>query len=695
MFCPSCGAEIAADRRFAKLVVCQFCESAVLLDEKAARVAGKMAVLAQTPSPFFVGGSGTLMDRRFNILGRVRYGYERGYWDEWYLAFEDGSTVWIGEDENNFTLESHDESETAPIEYADAYPGQSIQLGATTFALDEKGIAICEGGEGQLPFPIVSGERVPFLDLSLSDRFATIEYDIEDTTARVFRGRRLDLSEVQMDMTAEEAGVAGGLKAERAADDDRRERVVVTGDRAKSVNCVCCGAPMNVPADAGDSITCEYCGTEVDLTVRRVPCGGCSAMVAVHGREARSVVCPQCHRMIDVSRGEPTTLELAAQVGKPSVPLTMGQKCTLRGIHYTVVGHIRFVEQDFEGTYRSDEFLLFSKEAGYQWIVLENGHFSLSRELDERPIGFEPRIAAPKQSFHFNGRKWRVFESGYTQVEWVDGELPWVAQIGDQNYYMDAISPPYLLSAEWTESEMEWYEAEHLDTAEVAEAFGVSESELPTPFGIAPHQPFRRSAFRRQAVVIMGLFAFLFGLATLYSLIKPTREAGHMVVRPDQFAQEFITKPFTIQDNDALCEATFVGPVNNSWEYLSVAVLDSDDKIVLDFSAELSYYHGVDGGESWTEGSERDYVPFKLEKPGEYRLVVFGQANVGNTESPGDPLRCGVPVSITIREGITLTRYYLLFMLFCLAWVVIEVVRKFSFEGRRWAESDAAGDDDD
>ncbi|HRW51441.1 MAG TPA: DUF4178 domain-containing protein [Phycisphaerae bacterium] len=690
MFCPSCGAEIEADRRFAKLVVCQYCESAVLLDEKAARVAGKMAVLAQTPSPLFVGGAGTLMERRFRILGRVRYGYERGYWDEWYLAFEDGSSIWVGEDENNFTLESCDESEKAPLEYADAYPGQSVQLGNTLFHLDEKGIAICEGGEGQLPFPIISGERVPFLDLSLQDRFATIEYDIEDTTARVFRGRRLDLSEIRMDMTAEEAGVSSGLKAERAADGERRERIVTSGDRSKSVNCVCCGAPMNVPAGAGDSIRCEYCGTDVDLTVRRVPCGGCDAVVAVHGREARSVVCPQCHRMIDISRGEPTTLEVAAQVGRPSVPFRMGQKCTLRSVDYVVVGHIRFVEFDSDGTYRSDEFLLFSRDAGYQWMTLENGHFSLSRELDDRPVGFEPRMALPKKTLRFNGRSWKIFESGSTQVEWVDGELPWVAKVGDLNYYMDAVCPPYLLSAEWTEHEMEWYEAEYLETAEVAEAFGVSESDLPTPFGVAPHQPFKRSAFAKQSMWIMGLFTIVFGMATIWSMGYPSRKAGRIVVRPEQFANEFVTESFTIQEPDSLCEAEFDANVSQSWEYFQVAVINSNDEIVVDFTAEISYYSGVEGGESWSEGSREDIVPFKLNKPGDYRLLILGQAGTGETPMAG----YGVPVSITIREGIMLSRYYAFFAVFCMLWVGWQIFRKMSFEGRRWAESDAAGDDD-
>ncbi len=693
MFCPSCGAEIEADRRFAKLVVCQYCESAVLLDEKAARVAGKMAVLAQTPSPFFVGGTGKLMDRQFSILGRVRYGYERGYWDEWYLAFEDGSTTWIGEDENNFSLESCDESEKAPVEYADAYPGQTIQLGATTFHLDEKGIAICEGGEGQLPFPIISGERVPFLDLSMADRFATIEYDMEDTTARVFRGRRLDLSEVKMDMTAEEAGVTVGMKAERGADDERRERIVKTGDRTKSVNCVCCGAPMNVPAQAGDSITCEYCGTDVDLTVRRVPCGGCDATVAIHGREARSVVCPQCHRMIDVSRSEPTTLDLAVQIGKPNVPFHMGQKATIRGVDFTVVGHIRFVEKDFEGTYHSDEFLLFSKDVGYQWIVLENGHFSLTRELDDRPVGFEPRLAAPKQRLRFADRTWKVFESGYTQVEWVDGELPWVAKIGDQNYYMDAISPPFLLSAEWTETEMEWYEAEYVDKAEIAEAFGLAPEALPAAYNVAPHQPFRRSAFRQQAIWVMGLFAILFGIATFWSIGKTGDPAGSMTIRPDQFKNEYVTvDTFTVRQKDALCEANFHASVSNSWQYFQVAVVNSKDEVVVDFSAEMSYYSGVDHEGSWSEGSTSDTVYFKLAEPGDYRLLILGQAGTG--ETAGDVERNGVAVSISIREGLVLTRYYLIFAVFCIAWVCIEAFLKANFEKLRWNESDAGGDDD-
>ena len=103
MNCPSCGAELDMGSRFAHLVVCQFCDSALIKDEKVLRIAGKMAVLAQTPSLLYTGGQGSLEGKRFTVRGRVRYGYEAGYWDEWFLEFDDGTTRWISEDEDCFS----------------------------------------------------------------------------------------------------------------------------------------------------------------------------------------------------------------------------------------------------------------------------------------------------------------------------------------------------------------------------------------------------------------------------------------------------------------------------------------------------------------------------------------------------------------------------------------------------------------
>ncbi|NIL97137.1 MAG: DUF4178 domain-containing protein, partial [Planctomycetales bacterium] len=241
MFCPACGSTLDADDTASVLVVCSYCETSIILDQQVAKVAGKMSVLPPATSKLFVGATGQLLNRHFEILGRVRYGYEAGYWDEWYLRFDDDQgTAWISEDEGHLTLESFSHQETLASDFHSALPGDSLPIGQTTFHLDEKGTAVCEGAEGQLPFVVQQGEETPFFDLSTSDAFATVEFE-RDEGVRIFRGRRLSPEELQLDSTAEEMGVAaGGLAAERAADAGGKQRLVRDTGRALSLNCSGC-----------------------------------------------------------------------------------------------------------------------------------------------------------------------------------------------------------------------------------------------------------------------------------------------------------------------------------------------------------------------------------------------------------------------------------------------------------------------
>ncbi|MBU0638039.1 MAG: DUF4178 domain-containing protein [Planctomycetes bacterium] len=697
MFCPSCGGEIEADRRFAQLVVCKYCESAVVLDEKAARVAGKMAVLAQTPSPLYVGGTGELLERRFTILGRVRYAYTRGFWDEWYLGFEDGTRAWISEDENNFTLETAEETATLPTDYATAQPGSLIPLGETILHVDEKDIAECEGGEGQLPFTILSGEKVPFLDLSTGEHFATIEFDI-DGGAKVFRGRRLNIADVKLDMTAEEAGVLPpiGLAPEREAGEGRRERIVRRDERAKDLKCFGCGAPLEIPEAGRDSLTCQYCGAAIDLTVQHVPCGGCGASLPLHGGdEVKSVVCTFCHTQLDLSRrGEPAVLGTLADKARPKVPIKLGQKFRWQEQQYVVVGHIRWEERDGYERYFSDEYLLYSKETGYRWLIHEDRHWSFSAELDERPTTIDPRIAIQKQKFRFLARQWTVYESNLdaTRVIWVNGELPWVAHVGDRVSYMDAISPPHMLSAEWSQTEMEWYLAEYLPHQQVLAALGKEPQDISTPTSIAPHQPYNASAFRQQSKWVMALFTVLFACFALLAFGQKGNRVGSFTVNAQDYTEEFLTNEFTVTEPHTLCQARFYAPVDNSWVYLDVALVNAESEALLDFSAQMSYYHGREGGESWSEGSPRDAQVFKVKEPGSYRLLLLGQAGTG--EQAGSTVSAGRQVGIDVYQGVGLARYHLVLACLCLTWVFVECIRRWTFEARRWAPVIEDDDDD-
>lgn len=694
MHCPSCGASIDADRQFAHMVVCEYCHSSIILDEKAAALSGKMAVLPQTLSPLYVGGSGRVHDHRFRVLGRVRYGYEQGYWDEWYLSLDDGSTAWVSEDERNLTLERLKVDETPKISYEDTSPGDHVPFGKKTLHVDERGVAQCEGAEGQLPFPLVLGEKVPFLDLSDGHNFATIEYD-EDGAARMYYGRRLKGKSLKMDMTAEEAGIAPGgtLQTERAATDSTRERVVKKSGRSLSIKCFSCAASLTIPEAGAESMTCDHCGTSLDLTLRRVDCEGCGATVPINGgQQAQSVVCSHCHTHLKLERDDETSvLANLTNYKRPKLPFTLGDKCRFDDHVYIFVGHVRYRElQDI--VYITDEFLLYNQEQGYRWLTRYQGHWSLSEELNERPKTVNPKTAVRKSRFHFLDRTWKVFETnhGGYEVAWVDGELPWVATVDDSSSYMDATSPPYLLSAEWTQSEMEWSRSKYISPAEVAEAFGLERGKLRPPYGVASNQPYPAGPFRRESAWVMFGFAML-NLFLALCFWGAGQNVSSFNVSPADYASEFVTEPFEITQSNALCEVEFDAPgIDNSWIYLDVAIIDAEDKAVLETSAEISYYHGYEGGESWSEGSKSTSAVFKLHDPGKYRFLLVGQAGAGNS---AQGIRAyGRPVTIKVYEGVVLSRYFVFAAVFGICWAALEWIRHAYFEAKRWGEED---DDDD
>ena len=679
MFCPACGASLDADERFAHLVTCPWCHSSFVLDEQAARVTGEMAVLPPTPSPLSVGTTGRVLDRAFTVLGRVRYGWDQGYWDEWFVAFEDGASAWISEDEGNYTLETWSELHEAPAEYADVSPGSRLRLGDTEYHVDEKNVARCEGAEGQLPFEVAIGEEVPYLDLSHDEAFATVEYD-SDGIVRTFLGRRLTLSEITIDV----AWAAGGVTADTLDRTGGGKRLVKTHGTSVRIQCDGCGSTLTPPEADDDRMDCPACGTSIDLTLRREICPSCDASVPLFGgAEARTAVCPSCRGQMDVSGTVPELVaRLVTDRKRPRVPFRLGQACVLRGKTYRIAGHIRLHEKEEGRHYYSDEFLLHGSD-GYRWLVMENGHFSLNREVAGRPRQ-DPKSAVAGRSFPFSGRSWRVFESGRTDIVWVDGELPWVAKVGDVSRYMDATRPPHLLSAEWTGNELEWSEAEYVPQTEIAEAFKLSPDKLPRAKGVAPHQPYGISPFRAQTRWVMLVFFFVNLLLALFmglpdgTLLKRLHLAGD-----DYNGQAFLTETFDVRSVNALIKARFRADVSDSWVYLDGAVIDEDDQALIDFSQEISYYSGYEGGERWTEGSKDESMVFKLKKPGPYRFLLQGESGGGFTRFSSAP-----DVDIEIFEGPGIKRWLFILAGLCLAWFLVEVICKWSFEATRWAESD-------
>src|SRR4029079_288338 len=93
--CPNCGApaEFSAGASVSK--VCPFCRHVIVRTDRDWKKFGKAADLANTPSRIALGDKGTARGVSFEVLGRVQMDYGRGPWDEFYVAFADGTWGWI------------------------------------------------------------------------------------------------------------------------------------------------------------------------------------------------------------------------------------------------------------------------------------------------------------------------------------------------------------------------------------------------------------------------------------------------------------------------------------------------------------------------------------------------------------------------------------------------------------------------
>ena len=72
---------------------------------------------------------------------------------------------------------------------------------------------------------------------------------------------------------------------------------------------------------------------------------------------------------------------------------------------------------------------------------------------------------------------------------------------------------------------------------------------------------------------------------------------------------------------------------DNSWAYYDVVVYRGEDPHA-SLGKQISYYHGYEGGESWSEGSTSTRAYFKLEEPGTYRIGI--EADGGTGERGGE-----------------------------------------------------------
>jgi hypothetical protein len=196
--CPSCGAPLDIDNRFAKMVTCDFCASVILIHDKGLDPTGKTSKLAELPSMLYIDATGTIGGQPFKVLGRIRYQSESSYWDEWFLTFNDGDQPgWLQEDEGTFVFYNKQTLTGSVPPFDKIAVGTTVSIGGRRVFVSEKGAAQIAGGEGQLAFRLLPGQRVDYIDGNSDGDLISVEYTKNEIEFAV--GRPIDRAEIHVD----------------------------------------------------------------------------------------------------------------------------------------------------------------------------------------------------------------------------------------------------------------------------------------------------------------------------------------------------------------------------------------------------------------------------------------------------------------------------------------------------------------
>jgi hypothetical protein len=413
--CPGCGAPVEFRSAQSAFAVCGFCRSTVVRDgDKLSRI-GKMAELFDDHSPLQLQVTGRWQGRAFTLLGRLQYRGETGPWTEWHAVFDDGTSGVLAEDNGAYVF-----SLPTPIGREVPPPAQ-LRVGATT-AIEGKAYNVASNesvslvsAQGELPKLPAPGQPFAMVELR-SPEGAVLSIDYGTAPPVLSLGREVRLDELALT----------GLRDEAAKE-----------EKARQFSCPNCGAPVQVALGS-----------------------------------TKSVTCPSCRSIIDLSQGVGGELAHALQEEsrEPAIPLgTLGQ---LQGAQWQVVGfqHSEGHEPGDDETFGWDEYLLYNRQRGFIFLVDSEDGWSVVK-----PTTGAPQLSGGEQSASYLGTKYALQYSYEAVTTYVAGEFYWPVERGQKTFNRDFARGDSLLSMERSPREVTWSSGGRISSDTVAKAFHIDD----------------------------------------------------------------------------------------------------------------------------------------------------------------------------------------------------------------------------
>ncbi len=385
-----------------------------------------------------------------------------------------------------------------------------------------------------------------------------------------------------------------------------------------------------------------------------INCPGCGAGLTIKDERSELVVCEFCGSHLDVSSEEKTVLGKGASK-KWDFPLKVGDSFRQKGSRFEIIARLVFIE-DNDVSEASRDYLLYNPRHGTMWLSEYHGQYSLSQDSHIMPTTdpFDKRRGSVLKTH--DGREWVTEGKGTYELAYVDGALPWIAKVGDRIRYAEFTEKSgsgVQYEVQRIKNEVEYGTGRKLSLQMVRRA-----TKKPN-LGDAALQDTKNIAQSRNLYLQIITFAVIALIINGFMMLS-VRSKGNLVFKDSfsaqQLNEETISQPFKISQDGNIIKVIAKANVNNAWMAVDIGLIKDEDTIIHVYDNDISYYHGVEGGESWSEGGTTETTYIKIPKAGSYRLLVHAVSASGNAATSTEA-RHGL--SVKVIDGALVPKFFI------------------------------------
>jgi hypothetical protein len=387
---------------------------------------------------------------------------------------------------------------------------------------------------------------------------------------------------------------------------------------------------------------------------------------------AYTLTCSKCSTYFSTDADN----EINVKFNLPFAPaLPIGKSGTFKGETFTVVNCS--VKRHKKYAYDWREYQLISPNKRVLYLSEYDGHWNCFERIQE-----EEALKKVKLNFDYKGNKYNLYQRYSAKMIYGRGEyFTDMFSESPDTQVEEFISPPYIMIRETYRKNTYWYYGAYQDRNELIAAFKLTPNQLPKKEGRGYTQPFI-SSFKKDTLIGVTLalvallitFQIFFAYTSKNELIFSKRFNGNELAQGQTF---FVTESFDLKDGTKSVLFKLDAPVANDWFFGDFVLVNEQTGEEIEFTKEVSYYYGVDGGESWSEGSTTGKAFLSKIPEGRYHLLIYPEFSFNNKEFS---LK-------VIRDDWNMSNFWSALILILL-FPAYYLIRSYYIEEQRWADSD-------